>query len=143
MPVEMQAPRPLCVAQLRRAALGQHLRCCRLQEVSAAAARPGAFKLAHYLATAWTGQLPPAEEYAPAPAAYLGAVRQRALRAALAQLRTSSHWLAEETGRWELRLRTWVYCQQGVQDVLHVLFVCRCSALGSGGVPARVRCRRL
>ena len=66
MPVDLQAPHPLCVAQLRRAVLGQHL-----QEVSAAAARHGASKLAHYLATAWGAQLPPSEEYAPALAAHL------------------------------------------------------------------------
>ena len=95
MPVDLQGPRALCVEQLRRAALGRHL-----QEVSAAAARPGASKLAHYLATAWGGRLPPGEEHAPALAPYLGAVRQRARRAALAQLRTGSHWPAEETGRW-------------------------------------------
>ena len=34
MPVDLQGPRPLCLASLRRAALGRHL-----QEVSAAAAR--------------------------------------------------------------------------------------------------------
>ena len=122
MPVDLQSPRPLCVAQLRRQALGQHL-----QEISAAAARPGATKLAHYLATAWGGQLPPAEEYIPAPVAYLAAVRQRVRRVALAQLRTGSHWLAEETGRWEGRpraLRTCPHCHAGVEDVPHVLFVC-------------------
>ena len=69
----------------------------------------------------------PAEDYSPAPAAYLGAVVQRPRRAALAQRRTGSHWLAEETGRWEQRpraLRTCPHCQQGVEDVPHSLSVC-------------------
>ena len=95
MHVDLQAPRPLCVTQLQRAALQRHL-----QEVSAAAARPGASKLAHYLATAWGGQLPPAEEHAPGPAAYLAAVRQRARCAALAQLRTGPTGLPRIGGGW-------------------------------------------
>jgi hypothetical protein len=122
MPVDLQNPRPLCIARLRRQALGHHL-----QQISAAAARPGASKLAHYLAAAWGGQLPSAEEYSPVPVAYLGAVRQRKRRAALAQLRTGSHWLAEETGRWEQQpraMRVCPHCQQGVEDVSHALFVC-------------------
>ena len=86
LPVDLQCPRPLCIACLRQQALGQHL-----QETSAAAARPGASKLAHHIAAAWASQLPPAEEHTPTPAAYLGSVRQRARRAAVAQLRTGSH----------------------------------------------------
>lgn len=61
------------------------------------------------------------------PAAYLGAVRQRLSRVALAQLRTGSHWLAEETGRWERvprAQRTCPHCQGGLEDVQHALFVC-------------------
>ena len=46
MPVDLQSPRPLCMAQLRRAAPGRHL-----QEISAAAAHLGASKLAQYLTT--------------------------------------------------------------------------------------------
>ena len=40
-----------------------------------------------------------AESLGPAP--YLESVRRRGRRLALAQLRTGSHWLAEETGRWQ------------------------------------------
>ncbi len=61
------------------------------------------------------------------PAAYLGAVRQRSRRVALAQLRTGSHWLAEETGRWERvprAQRTCPHCQGGLEDVQHALFGC-------------------
>ncbi len=60
-------------------------------------------------------------------AAYLGAVRQRSRRVALAQLRTGSYWLAEETGRWERVPRvqlTCPHCQGGLEDVQHALFVC-------------------
>jgi hypothetical protein len=94
MPVDLAQPRPLCLEQLKRSALRRHL-----HEIQAAAGRAGASKLAHYLAAAWGGQVPVAEEYVPLPAAYLGAVRQRSRRVVLAQLRTGSHWLAEETGR--------------------------------------------
>jgi hypothetical protein len=122
MPADLQAPRPLCIKRLQQQAIGRHL-----AEIRAAAGRPGASKLAYYVSAAWDGRLPPAEEYVPAPAAYVLAVRQRARRTALAQLRTGSHWLAEETGRWE-RLpreqRMCPNCQEGVEDVEHVLFVC-------------------
>ncbi len=63
----------------------------------------------------------------PLPAAYLGAVRQRSRRVALAQLRTGSHWLAEETGMWEQMhraQRTCPHSQGGLEDVQHALFVC-------------------
>jgi hypothetical protein len=122
MPVDLARPRPLCLGQLKRSALRRHL-----HETQAAAGRPGASKLAHCLAAAWGGQLPGAEEYVPLPAAYLGAVRQRLRRVAIAQLRTGSHWLAEETGRWEQvsrAQRTCLHCQSGLEDVQHALFVC-------------------
>ncbi len=63
----------------------------------------------------------------PLPAAYLGAVRQHSCRVALAQLRTGSHWLAEETGRWKWvprAQRTCPHCQGGLEDVQPVLFAC-------------------
>ncbi len=62
----------------------------------------------------------------PLSAAYLGAVQQRSRRAALAKLHTGSHWLAEETGKWERvprALCTWPHCQDGLEDVKHALFV--------------------
>ncbi len=67
------------------------------------------------------------KEYAPLPAAYLGAVRQRSRRVALAQLRMGWHWLVEETGRWEgtpHAQRTCPHCQGGLEDVQHALSVC-------------------
>ena len=84
MPVDLQSLHHLYVTQLWWAALVRHL-----QEVSAAAARPGASKLAHCSPHG-------AEEYAPTLAAYRGPVRQRAQQTVLPQRRTGSHWLAEE-----------------------------------------------
>jgi hypothetical protein len=133
MPVDLARPRPLCLEQLKRSVLPRHL-----HEFQAAAGRPGASKLAHYLAAAWDGQLPGAEEYVPLLAAYLGALRQRSRRVALAQLRTGSHWLAEETGRWEQvprAQRTCPHCQGGLEDVQHALFVCPLYSLVRAGFP--------
>ncbi len=73
------------------------------------------------------GRLPAPEEYA--PAAYIRAVRQRARRVALAQLRTGSHWLGEETGRWARvprEQRVCPHCQGGVEGVHHVLLSAHC-----------------
>ena len=122
LPVDLQQPRPLSLERLKQCALGRHL-----AEIQAAAGRPGASKLAHYLAAAWGGQVPEPGAYVPWPATYLSAVRQRKRRAALAQLRTGSHWLAEETGRWARvprEQRACPHCQGAVEDVQHVLFVC-------------------
>ena len=71
-------------------------------------------------------------------AAYVDAIRERPRREALAQLRTGSHWLAEETGRWQQprvphEQRICPYCRSGVEDVAHVLFACPLYA------PLRVR----
>jgi hypothetical protein len=118
--VDLRDPRPLSLQPLQQRALSHHL-----GEVRAAADPPGATKMAHYVGTVLGGRVPPPEEYA--PAAYICAVRQRARRAALAQLRTGSHWLGEETGRWERVPREQCmcpHCQGGVEDVRHVLFEC-------------------
>ncbi len=63
----------------------------------------------------------------PLPIAHLGAVRQPLRRVALALLRTRSHLLAEEMGRWEQVprwQRTCPHCQGGLEDVQHALFLC-------------------
>jgi hypothetical protein len=121
MPVGLQHPQALDLDKLRLRALNRHL-----GEIRAAAQRQGASKLAYYLDAAWGGQVPWVTEESLEPAAYLGAVRQRSRRVALAQLRTGSHWLAEETGRWE-RLareqRVCPHCGGGVEDVRHMMFV--------------------
>jgi hypothetical protein len=97
-----------------------------LQDLQAAAGPPGASKLAHYLPAAWTGRLLEEEEYVPLPAPYLGAVWQPSHRVALAQLRTGSYWLGEETRRWVRVPRakhTCPHCQGGLEDVQHALFL--------------------
>jgi hypothetical protein len=62
------------------------------------------------------------------PAAYVGAVADRPRRMRLAQLRTGSHWLAEETGRWQGReraQRVCPHCEGGlVEDAQHLIFDC-------------------
>ncbi len=70
-----------------------------------------------------------AESFGPAP--YLESVRRRDRRLALTQLRTGSHWLAEETGRWQSiprNQRACLHCsQQGevhLEDVRHMVFQC-------------------
>ncbi len=90
--MDLQNPRQLSLQLLQRRALAHHL-----GEIRAAAARPGATKLAQYVGVILGDRLPTPEEYA--PAAYIRAVRQQARRVALAQLRTGSHWLGEETAR--------------------------------------------
>jgi hypothetical protein len=91
--VDLARPRPLCLEQLKRSALRRHL-----HEIQSAPGQPGASKLAHDLAATRGGQLPGAEEYVPLSAAYLGAVRQRSRRVAIAQLRTRSHWPERRRG---------------------------------------------
>lgn len=62
---------------------------------------------------------------------YLAALQHRAKWRALAQLRTGSHWLAEETGRWQQQPRAERLCfccaaagEQHVEDVEHAVLVC-------------------
>ena len=66
------------------------------------------------------------------PATYLGVVHGRSRRRCLAQLRTGSHWLAEETGRWQRAARNQRVCphcsargESHVKDVQHAVFSCR------------------
>jgi hypothetical protein len=71
---------------------------------------------------------------------YLEAVRLRQQREALAQLRTASHWGAEERGRWERqprKARICPHCQLGVEDATHMIFDCSLYA------PQRRRCGNL
>ena len=62
------------------------------------------------------------------PAPYLVCIRQRSRRQALAQLRTGSHWLAEDTGRWHRvaqQQRTCTYFDTGtVESTKHAIFEC-------------------
>ena len=61
------------------------------------------------------------------PASYKTAVPVRRHRRRLAQWRTGSHWLAEETGRWQGLLREQrpcPHCQHPLEDVRHVVYDC-------------------
>ena len=62
---------------------------------------------------------------------YLSALGHRGRWRALAQLRTGSHWLAEETGRWQRLQREERLCshcvaagERRVEDVEHAMFHC-------------------
>ena len=74
-----------------------------LQQLRAAADREGASKLRHYVQQVRGLSLMPPALGQRQP--YLEAVRRRQQREALAQLRTGSHWGAEETGRWRRQPR--------------------------------------
>lgn len=74
---------------------------------------------------------------------YLAALQHRAKWRALAQLRTGSHWLAEETGRWQQQPRAERLCsccaaagEQHVEDVEHAVLVCRRAAHLRGRYPS-------
>ena len=61
------------------------------------------------------------------PASYMTAVPVRRHRRRLAQWRTGSHWLAEETGRWQGLLREQrpcPHCHHPLEDVRHVVYDC-------------------
>lgn len=119
LPLDLQQPRPVSYAAVQQAALDRHL-----QQLSTAATRLGATKTAHYMQRVWGGTL---DVNTYGRAAYLDAVRERVRRQALAQLRTGSHWGAEETGRWERvdrEQRICPHCRTGIEDVEHMLFAC-------------------
>jgi len=92
----------------------------------AAAAKDGASRLRHYVDGVGGGRITPGSLEQMQP--YLDEVRLRQHRQALAQLRTGSHWGAEETGRWRRQpreQRTCPHCASGaVEDVSHIVFYC-------------------
>ena len=97
---------------------------CGTPTVYVQALRQGASKRMYYVQQVCGGVVD-AESYSRAP--YIDAVRERMRREALAQLRTGSHWGAEETGRWEgaaREQRICPHCRGGVEDVEHMVFVC-------------------
>jgi hypothetical protein len=74
---------------------------------------------------------------------YLSTLQHRAKWRALAQLRTGSHWLAEETGRWQQQPRAARLCsccaaagEQQVEDVEHAVLVCPRAAQLRGQYPS-------
>ncbi|KAL4859077.1 Retrovirus-related Pol polyprotein from type-2 retrotransposable element R2DM [Chlorella vulgaris] len=115
--------------------LHQHLPVCQaavqsacsawqLKQLQDAATREGASKLQHYTQGVWGGTLDAAS--LGTRAAYLTVVRERGW-APLAQLRTGSHWGAEETGRWDKtppEQQLCSHCGGGVETVQHIIFDC-------------------
>ena len=111
--------------QISKAAVQNACRQRQLEQLQAAATREGASKLQHYTLQVCGGSLD--TETLGTCAAYLTAVRERSRREALAQLRTGSHWGAEETGSWERvprEQRLCRHCGGGVETVGHMIFDC-------------------
>ena len=91
-----------------------------------ALAKGGASRLEHYVHNV-VGALNLAPAMFGQRETYLDAVRRRQDREALAQLRTGSHWGAEETGRWTRRpreQRVCPHCHDGIEDAPHMLLTC-------------------
>ncbi|KAL4855790.1 Retrovirus-related Pol polyprotein from type-2 retrotransposable element R2DM [Chlorella vulgaris] len=118
--LDLHQPQPVCKAAVQSACSAWQLK--QLQD---AATREGASKLQHYTQGVWGGTLDTAS--LGTRAAYLTVVRERSRRAPLAQLRTGSHWGAEETGRWDKtppEQRLCSHCSGGVETVQHIIFDC-------------------
>ena len=121
MPLDLQRPAAIGRRLLQSCGLEHHL-----AQLGEAATREGASKLLHYVEGVQGGCL---EVQCYGRAEYLGVVRERRRREALAQLRTGSHWGAEETGRWarprvSKEQRVCPHCAAGVEDVAHMVFRC-------------------
>jgi hypothetical protein len=119
IPLDLQQPVAIGRKQLQRCGLEHHL-----QQLGAAATREGASKLRHYVVDVCGGDM---EVECYGRAQYVDEVRERRRREALAQLRTGSHWGAEETGRWTgvvREQRSCPHCHGGVEDVAHMVFDC-------------------
>jgi len=120
MPLDLEQPAPIDVKQLTA-----HMRERQVEQLVTAAARESASRLRHYVHNVCGGVVTAESVSKPQP--YLE-VRERHRREALAQLRTGSHWGAEETGRWEGLSREQRTCQQcdsgAVEDVAHIVFHC-------------------
>jgi hypothetical protein len=118
--LDLHQPQPVCKAAAQSACSAWQLK--HLQD---AATREGASKLQHYTQGVCGGTLDAAS--LGTRAAYLTVVRERSRRAPLAQLRTGSHWGAEETGRWDKtppEQRLCSHCGGGVETVQHMIFDC-------------------
>ena len=121
MPLGLRQPVAIGRKSLQRCGLEHHL-----QQLDEAATREGASKLCHYVQRVRGGYL---EVECYGRAEYLSVVRERRRREALAQLRTGSHWGAEETGRWARprvprEQRMCPHCAGGVEDVSHIVLDC-------------------
>ena len=115
IPVDLQAPTPVGDAEVEQAMQARWL------GELAASEKP---KVQHYVGAVRGGVTWEAYQ----PAAYLTAVADRPRRVRLAQLRTGSHWLKVETGRWqrlERNARVCPHCvSAAVEDEMHMIFDC-------------------
>ena len=121
MQLDLQQPAPVDLGELGEAE--QRRQLAQLQE---ALAKGGASRLEHYVHNV-VGALNLAPAMFGQRETYLDAVRRRQDREALAQLRTGSHWGAEETGRWTRRpreQRVCPHCHDGIEDAPHMLLTC-------------------
>ena len=119
IPIDLHQPRAISYAAVQQCSMERHL-----QQLAEAATREGATKRAHYVQRVRGGTLD-VESYGRAQ--YVGAVRERARRQALAQLRTGSHWGAEDTGRRTQvtrEQRVCPHCRSGIEAVEHMVFLC-------------------
>jgi hypothetical protein len=122
MPLDLQCPAAISIGDLTRACLSHHL-----SAVQGVASRAGSTKFKYYLEEVWGGDLSP-ETYARAE--YLS-LRRGDQRRAVAQLRTGSHWLAEETERRNGTAREQRVCphcaahgQRVLENPQHMVFDC-------------------
>ena len=121
LPLALEQPAPVNLEELMEAAQKRQL-----AQFHQAATRAGATKLQQYEVNVWGGFLTyGALSQRPK---YLDEVRQRQHRGALAQIRTGSHWGAEETGRWARQpreLRLCLRCDMGaIEDAPHMCLHC-------------------
>ena len=115
IPVDLQAPAPVGEAQVEKAMQARWLAELAACEKS---------KVQHYVHMVRNG----IGAHGYQPAAYLAAVADRPRRVRLAQLRTGSHWLKLETGRWQKLERAQRICPHcdaaAVEDERHMVFDC-------------------
>ena len=127
MQLDLQQPAPVDLGELGEAAQRRQLQLqLQLAQLQEALAKGGASRLEHYVHNV-VGALNLAPAMFGQRETYLDAVRRRQDREALAQLRTGSHWGAEETGRWTRRpreQRVCPHCHDGIEDAPHMLLTC-------------------
>ena len=113
-PCDLTADEGVAIPELAEALLERHV----------ASYTHASVKVQRYIEDVWGGSIS-AEAYT--PASFLCDVPERRHRVRLAQWRTGSHWMAEETGRWQRLDRTQrpcPHCQAPLEDVRHA--VCDC-----------------
>jgi hypothetical protein len=118
--LDLHPPQPVC-----KAAVQSVCSAWQLKQLQDAATLEGASKLQHYTQGVCGGTLDAAS--LGTRAAYLTVMRERSRRALLAQLRTGSHWGAEEAGRWGKippEQRQCSHCGGAVETVQHMIFDC-------------------